>query len=51
MSNRQLTSELTRRTFLGGAALAAAALGGSRLADAEPLGLPIGFQGYDAPSC
>jgi sugar phosphate isomerase/epimerase len=45
-------AQQTRRTFLGGAAFAVAGgaglLASRRFAFAEPLGLPIGFQGYDA---
>lgn len=49
MSNGQGTSEQNRRTFLWGAASAATGLAAARrFAGAEPLGLPIGFQGYDA---
>src|SRR3954465_11579852 len=45
-------AQQTRRTFLGGATSAVAGgaglLASRQFAFAEPLGLPIGFQGYDA---
>ena len=49
MSPGELTSEQTRRKFLRSAGFAAAGIAAScRFAAAEPLGFPIGFQGYDA---
>src|SRR3954447_13426992 len=49
MTNGPDISHSTRRTFLRGAASIGAGLAVSRgFGGAEPLGLPIGFQGYDA---